>query len=229
MPSYGRNGEGVLNYDELPYKLAKEYLPEITEQLKSVLQDKAVRLADDYYQNIRFCSEQFRIHDDEPLSEEECFLSMVGTPVRSARRHDQSMRLTLFVTNFLNNLRDELTKFDENLDDIEDAQQALGLSYTLWKISRSDFEDKIFGCYSLNLIAFEAIVTNIERLEELIELSFPTEPMSLPHQRVNRNSDAAVNEEMQGEGQEARERVVEVEDEEVEYVLPEEMPGEEFE
>lgn len=235
IPSYSRKGAEVLDYDEVPLRLAKRYLPDF-QKYKVAFEEKAQRLADDYYQHLKFCSETFRIDDDEPLSEEECFLTMVGTPVRSVRRHEQGMRLTLFVSNFLNNLREELSKFDDDYEDLEDVQCALGLSYTLWKLSRHDFEDETFGCYSLNLIAFEAIVNNIERLDELIELSLPVEPRLLPHQiqaaaaaeaartqlEEGRHPDAVVPE----KGDDGAE--IDGEEEE-EYVLAEEMPGEEFE
>jgi len=133
------------------------------------------------------------------------------------------MRLTLFITNFLNNLREELSKFDDDMEDLEDVQHALGLSYTLWLLSKSDFDERTFGCYSLNLIAFEAIINNIERLEELIELSCPTEPALLPHQIAQRNA-AQVPEEQEKTAVET-----EVDDDDVEYVSAEDEPAEEFE
>lgn len=182
----GRSADGkdyvTLQYDGLAYKLAEEYLPELKPELREMYEQKAIRLADDYYQNMKYCAETFSLEDNEPLSEEECFLSMVGTPTRSPRRHQQSMRMTFFVTNFLNNMREELSKFDDTLEDIEDAQYALGLALAVEKLSRGDFEEEIFGCYSLNLLAFEAVVNNIERLEELMELHFPTQEKLLPHQ-----------------------------------------------
>lgn len=184
----GRSPDGTcivpLQYDGLAYRLAKDYLPELKGDLMNIYAEKAVRLADEYYQNMKYCAETFSLEDNEPLSEEECFLSMVGTPTRSPRRHQQSMRMTFFVTNFLNNMREELSKFDDTLEDLEDAQYALGLALAVEKLSRADFEEEIFGCYSLNLMAFEAVVNNIERLEELIELHFPTEPKLLPHQQL---------------------------------------------
>lgn len=180
LASRTRHDEAPLHYDDLPLKLAKDYLPEFT-VYRERFETKAESLANEFYDHMMFCARAFRIDEEEQLSEEECFLTMVGTPIRSVRRHEQGMRLTLYVTNFLNNLREELSSFDDQLDPMEDVQCALGLAYTLWKISRDDYEDLQFGCHSLNLIAFEAIVNNVERLEELIELSYPTEERVLPH------------------------------------------------
>lgn len=118
---------------------------------------------------MEFCSHAFRIDDEENLTEEECFLSMVGTPVRSAQRHDQSVRLTLFVSHFLGELREELS---DDGDSIEEVAMTLGLATQIWLVSRDDFEDARFGCYSLNLIAFEAMMAIADRLEDLIDLTF---------------------------------------------------------
>ncbi|KAK9900462.1 RdRP-domain-containing protein [Cystobasidium minutum MCA 4210] len=183
LASRTRPDKPPLNYDDLPFKLAKDYLPD-HETYKDVFAAKADKLAKEFYDHMVFCARTFRIDEEDQLSEEECFLTMVGTPVRSVRRHEQGMRLTLYITNFLNNLREELSSFDDQLEPMEDVQCAIGLAYTLWLISRDDFElgnHGQFGCHSLNLIAFEAIVSNIERLEELIELSYPAEERVLPH------------------------------------------------
>jgi hypothetical protein len=201
-PSPSRPGHPPVQYDHLAYTVVKPYLPDFA-RYKDPINKMANRIINDYYRHIEICSNMFKLDDDqEHLTEEECFLTMVGTPIRSPRRHEQSMGLTLYVTNFLNNLREELSRFIENLaeDDEEDRELmvelgplaededlkfAIGVCFTIWLMSRQDFEDQKFGCYALNLIAFEGIVNNIERLHELKRLADESAEDSVPFSRVD--------------------------------------------
>lgn len=185
-------------------------------------------MANDFYDHMTFCARAFRIDEEEQLSEEECFLTMVGTPIRSVRRHEQSMRLTLYVTNFLNNLRAELTTYDEEEAE-EDVRRALGVAFTLWRLSLSDFEDRQFGCFSLNLIAFEAIVNNVERIQELIELAAEKEndDRVMPHLADAGQARAKREEEEETEDDEGKETLAVIDS--IAFVDAEELAGEEFE